>query len=122
MAETALSATLDITEPVLHALESGDPDVVDAVNGNSFTNTGAEVLVVDNTGGSSRTIQFRNADTDVAIGSAITIPGNDMAVFGPFSKRVYGATVAFLGSHTDLNVRVFNITRTRNILTTRKHK
>lgn len=119
MAEIALSTTLAITEPVVHAISSGIPDVSDATDGNSFTNTGVEVLVVDNTGASSRTIQFRDAD-DVAIGSAVTIAANRMAVLGPFDPNIYTATVAFLTSSTDLHVRVFDISRVKNLITRKR--
>lgn len=127
MPETAAAATLLITEPTEHVMSSGVPDAGDATNGNSFVNTGREVLVVDNVGASSRTIQFRNEDSDAAIGSAVTIAANAMAVLGPFDPKVYGtrsatgvSSVAFLPSHADLNFRVFDITRTKNLITSKR--
>lgn len=118
MAEVALSATLELTEPKLHAISAGVPDVSDATDGNSFVNTGVEVVVVDNTGGSSRTIDF-NDENGAAFSPAlqVTVLANRMAVIGPFDADIYGDSVTFLTSSTDLHARVFSIARTKNIIT-----
>jgi len=120
MAETVLSAVKAITEPAIHAVSSGVPDASDASNGNYFANTGVEALVVDNTGASSRTIQFRDSDA-VAIGDAVTVAANAMAVFGPFDPRVYGDNVLWLASSTDLHVRAFDISRVKNLISRKRH-
>lgn len=108
MPETALAATSNTTNPELTANSNGGtPEASDAANGNSFANTGRQVLVVDNVGASSRTVTIRDKNGNNT--GVVTVAANKMQVIGPFPVDVYGETVKFTSSHAELECRVFNI-------------
>lgn len=113
MPETALSAVLATSEPATHAISAGVADAADATNGNSFANTGNEVVVV-RADANARTVQFRTA-AGVAIGSSQALAANQLAVFGPFNPNVYGSSVCFLASNVAVTARAFSL-RTLNAI------
>lgn len=121
MAETALAAGPHLLSSGLKGGTSGGrvPEAGDAVNGNSFVNTGLEVLVVDNVGGSARTLIFKDKN-GVAL-TAVDVAANKMQVVGPFPVDKFGATVLFTPSHAELEMVVFQLKGgdLRNILTAR---
>jgi hypothetical protein len=82
---------------------------LDAVNFNSFANSGRELLVVRNSGAGSHTLQLRAIDGTTAVGSAITILAGKSVVLGPFSVQHLGATVNVDGNHAELLAYVVTI-------------
>lgn len=92
---------------VLPAATAGD-----AVNGNSVANDGRVVLIVRNTGASSRTITFhtaRSVDGLTAPVRSESVPAGETQVFGPFSPNDYGTMLAFNVDDAELTVQVLRV-------------
>jgi hypothetical protein len=108
MPRTALAATqASRAGTVLPAATAGD-----VTNGNSVTNDGRVVLIVKNTGASSRTITFQTARTVDGLTAPTrveTIPAGETQVFGPFSPNDYGDTLAFDVSNAELTINVIRV-------------
>lgn len=108
MARTAVTAVqASRAGTTLPAATAGD-----AVNGNSITNDGRTVLIVKNTGASSRTITFQtNVKVDglTAPIRSETIPAGETQVFGPFSPNDYGSTLAFNVDNAELTVQAVRV-------------
>lgn len=120
MAETALSNEIDLTEPDLHSLSEAALEAADNSNGNSFSNSGVEALIVDNTTGGNVTITFRDKDGNTINAGATTIAANQTAVFGPFDPNIYGTTVTFTASSASVQVLVVDLTRKKTLITRKK--
>jgi hypothetical protein len=108
MARTAVTAVqASRAGTTLPAATAGD-----AVNGNSIANDGRTVLIVKNTGASSRTITFQtNVKVDglTAPVRSETIPAGETQVFGPFSPNDYGSTLAFNVDNAELTVQAVRV-------------
>ncbi|GAB2718197.1 hypothetical protein [Streptomyces bullii] len=92
---------------VLPAATAGD-----VANGNSVANDGRVVLIVNNTGASSRTITFhtaRSVDGLTAPVRSETVPAGETQVFGPFSPNDYGNPLAFNVDNAELTVQVLRV-------------
>lgn len=68
----------------------------DATEGNSFANTGRQVLVLQ-TGAASRTVQF--FDANGAVVQTVTLAESKTFAFGPFDVYNYGSTLTFKASN-----------------------
>lgn len=121
MAETALTqGPYTLTSAQKGGTSSGRvPEAGDAGNGNSFTNGGVEVLVVDNTGASARTVTFKDKDGNAL--TAVDVAASKLQVIGPFDVSTFGSVVKFTPSHAELECVVVNLTGggLTNILTAR---
>lgn len=92
---------------VLPAATAGD-----VVNGNSTANDGRVVLIVKNTGASSRTITFTtivSVDGLTAPVRSESIPAGETQVFGPFSPNDYGPVLGFNADNAELTVNVIRV-------------
>ncbi|MGX1129903.1 hypothetical protein RKD49_002093 [Streptomyces glaucescens] len=92
---------------VLPAAAAGD-----VANGNSTANDGRVVLLVENTGASSRTITFQttvSVDGLTAPVRSETIPAGETQVFGPFPPNDYGNPLGFNVDNAELTIRVIRI-------------
>ncbi|WP_326806659.1 hypothetical protein OHB04_02385 [Streptomyces sp. NBC_01775] len=84
----------------------------DAVNGNSIANDGRVVLIVKNTGASSRNITFqtvRSVDGLTTPTRVEAIPAGETQVLGPFPATDYGTTLAFDVAHAELTINVIRV-------------
>ncbi|WP_217235454.1 hypothetical protein [Streptomyces sp. AC555_RSS877] len=108
MPRTAIAATqASRAGTVLPAATAGD-----VTNGNSVTNDGRVVLVVKNTGASSRTITFQTARTVDGLTAPVrseSIPAGETQIFGPFSPNDYGDTLGFNVDNAELTVNVIRV-------------
>lgn len=108
MPRTDLTATqASRAGTVLPAASAGD-----AVNGNAVANDGRVVLIVKNTGASSRNITFQTArsiDGLTAPTRVEAVPAGETQVFGPFPGNDYGTTLAFDVAHAELTINVIRV-------------
>jgi hypothetical protein len=108
MPRTALTATQATRAgTVLPAATAGD-----AVNGNSVPNDGRVILIVKNTGASSRTITFHTARTIDGLTAPTrveTIPAGETQIFGPFDANDYGTTLAFNVDNAELTINIIRV-------------
>ncbi|WP_369274509.1 hypothetical protein AB5J55_35330 [Streptomyces sp. R11] len=92
---------------VLPAATAGD-----VTNGNSTANDGRVVLIVKNTGASSRTITFTtivSVDGLTAPVRSESIPAGETQVFGPFSPNDYGSTLGYNVDNAELTINVIRV-------------
>jgi hypothetical protein len=105
---TAITATqASRAGTVLPAATAGD-----VTNGNSSPNDGRVVLVVKNTGASTRNITFttvRSIDGLTAPVRSEAIPAGETHVFGPFDPNDYGTTLAYNADNAELTVNVIRV-------------
>lgn len=108
MPRTSIAATqASRSGTVLPAATAGD-----VVNGNSVQNDGRVVLIVNNTGASSRTITFQttvSVDGLTAPVRSETVPAGETQVFGPFPPNDYGTTLGFNVDNAELTVQVLRV-------------
>lgn len=122
MAATPITDAIGLTVP---SSPNGSVELLeqasDATNGNSFDNTGVEVLVARNSDSGSHTVTFTYAIyTDPANPPAnpvFTIPAGDSVVFGPFDPNVFSDVVEFLTSNVLVKVYALSVQAEQNILT-----
>ena len=92
---------------VLPAATAGD-----VTNGNSTPNDGRVVLIIKNTGASSRTVTFAtNVSVDglTAPVRSESIPAGETQVFGPFSPNDYGTVLAYNVDNAELTVQALRV-------------
>ncbi|MEU7149198.1 hypothetical protein AB0B15_14350 [Streptomyces sp. NPDC045456] len=92
---------------VLPAATAGD-----ATNGHSVPNDARVILIVKNTGASSRNITFltaRTIDGLTAPTRVEAIPAGETQIFGPFDPNDYGSSLAFDVTHAELTINVVRI-------------
>lgn len=93
---------------------------VDQANGNTFTNTGREAIIVTNLSGSSLTVTFTtNANYTVSTVNyavadlTVTLANNTSKVCGPFDKTLFndgnGAVDIAWSTGTNVTARVFSL-------------
>lgn len=84
----------------------------DVTNGNAVANDGRTVLIVNNTGASSRTITFQttvSVDGLTAPVRSEAIPAGETQVFGPFSPNNYGSPLGFNVDNAELTVQAIRV-------------
>jgi hypothetical protein len=87
--------------------------VTDAVNGNSFANSGATVLRFTNTGGSTATVTFLPSDNtfgpeNLAVaGEAFTVAASAVKWVGRRDVATFGRVAKFTSTASTLHVSVF---------------
>jgi hypothetical protein len=92
---------------VLPAATAGD-----VTNGNSTANDGRVVLIVKNTGASSRTITFSTVRSVDGLTNPVrseSIPAGETHVFGPFDANDYGSTLAYNVDNAELTINVIRV-------------
>lgn len=108
MPRTAITATQATRAgTVLPAATAGD-----AVNGNSVANDGRTVLIVKNTGASSRNLVIqtvRSIDGLAAPTRTEAIPAGETQVVGPFPSADYGDTLNFDAAHAELTINAVRV-------------
>lgn len=113
MARTALTVT-DTAGPSGATLPA--MGAVDAVNGNSFTNSAREQIEITNASGGSLTVTFVTTATyqGYAIADNVqTIANGASKVFGPFDSTLYSATVGVdWSTATGVTARVTKLSTT----------
>lgn len=92
---------------VLPAATTGD-----ATNNHSVVNDGRVILMVKNTGATSRNITF--ALTTTVDGLAVTsrveaIPAGETQLFGPFDPNSYGSTLNVDVAHAELVLNAIRV-------------
>lgn len=80
---------------------------IDATEGNSFVNTGREVLVVT-TDANARTIEFFDK-TGTKVGASLNLVASKTYVFGPFKRYDYGDPVKFKASNTAVTAAIITL-------------
>ncbi|MFK8844692.1 hypothetical protein [Streptomyces sp. Ac-502] len=88
------------------------PTTGDATNGHSVQNDGRVILIVKNTGASSRNITFltaRSIDGLTAPTRVEAIPAGETQVFGPFDANDYGTGLAFDVTHAELTINAVRV-------------
>ncbi|MFJ7176420.1 hypothetical protein ACIQXA_08430 [Streptomyces massasporeus] len=88
------------------------PTAGDVTNGNSTANDGRVVLIVENTGASSRTITFPttvSVDGLTAPVRSESVPAGETQVFGPFPPNDYGTTLAYNVDNAELTVQALRV-------------
>lgn len=110
MAATAIVPTKSsrVTSSPVAAGVAGALAAADATNGNSFVNTGREILVVK-TDGTNRTITFFDKNGVAVNAAATTIAKEKIFVFGPFKRYDYGDPVVFKASNNAVEVAVITL-------------
>lgn len=84
----------------------------DATNGNSVQNDGRVVLIVKNTGATSRDIVFatvRAVDGLAAPVRTEAIPASITQVFGPFPPGDYGDLLGINASNAELTIQAIRV-------------
>jgi hypothetical protein len=85
----------------------------DVVNGNSTANDGRVVLIVENTGASTRNITFTTARTVDGITPnpvrSEAIPAGERQVFGPFDPNDYGNPLGYNADNAELTINVIRV-------------
>lgn len=108
MPRTAITVTQAVRAGVV--LPAGTAG--DAVNGNSVANDGRTILIVANTGASSRDITFatvRSIDGLTAPIRTESIPAGETQLFGPFPAADYGSTLAINAAHAELTIQAIRV-------------
>lgn len=109
MAATKLTPTKStrVTSSPVAAGVAGALAATDATEGNSFVNTGREVLVLT-TDGSARTVAFFDKN-GAAVGAATTLAKEKLFVFGPFKRYDYGDPLVFKASNEAVKAAVITL-------------
>lgn len=109
MAATKLTPTKStrVTSSPAAAGVAGAFVETDATEGNSFVNTGREVLILT-TDGSARTVAFFDKN-GTAVGAATTLVKEKTFVFGPFKRYDYGDPVVFKTSNKAVTAAVITL-------------
>ncbi|MEU2484089.1 hypothetical protein ABZ593_05675 [Streptomyces sp. NPDC012617] len=92
---------------VLPAATTGD-----AVNNHSVANDGRVILIVKNTGASSRDITFLttvSVDGLTAPSRIESVPAGETQLFGPFPVNDYGSTLKVDVAHAELTINAIRI-------------
>lgn len=92
---------------VLPAATAGD-----AVNNHSVANDGRVILIVNNTGASSRNITFYttvSVDGLTAPTRIESIPAGESQVFGPWPPNDYGTTLQVDVAHAELTINAVRV-------------
>ncbi|MFG3476462.1 hypothetical protein ACGF3K_14520 [Streptomyces sp. NPDC047980] len=92
---------------VLPAATTGD-----ATNNHSVTNDGRVILMVKNTGASSRNITFHttvSVDGLTAATRVEAIPAGETQLFGPFDPNTYGSTLSVDVAHAELTLNAIRV-------------
>jgi hypothetical protein len=102
MPRTVISVITPTRAGVALTSTTGDP-----VNHHYVMNSGRVVLIVENTGASTRTVTFRFART--VDGQAVTPRAETLAagakeLFGPFDPQEYGGKLQVDVDHADLKI------------------
>lgn len=105
MAAAALTPTKS-TRNTAGAGVASTPAAADATEGNSFVNTGREILVVQ-TDATPRTIQF--FDKNGVSYKTVTLAASKLYVFGPFDRYWHGATTTVKASNTAVTLAVVKL-------------
>lgn len=115
MAATVLNIR-ELSDAVRGDLNGGDLQLADATDGATYVNTGVECLVVYNSENATNTLTFHDADGTAQ--DALTLPANDVCIFGPLASKDWGDTVLVkTGDATNVKFAVIKITGTRNLIT-----
>lgn len=108
MPRTALTVTqASRAGTVLPAATAGD-----VANGNSVANNGQVVLIVENTGASTRTVTFhtiRSVDGLAAPTRVESIPAGQVQLFGPYDPTDYGTTVGVNAEHAEVTIQAIRL-------------
>jgi hypothetical protein len=86
---------------------TGTPATADATEGNTYTNTGREILVVTADAGGPRTLEVFDVNGNSA--KTVTIPASKVAVLGPLSVHKFGTTVKVKASNAAVTVSVVKL-------------
>ncbi|MFD6360192.1 hypothetical protein ACFWFX_10095 [Streptomyces roseolus] len=92
---------------VLPAATTGD-----AVNNHSVANDGRVILMVKNTGASSRNVTFlttRKVDDIATPGRVEAVPAGETQLFGPFPPTDYGTTLSVDVAHAELTLNAIRV-------------
>ncbi len=84
----------------------------DVVNGNSTANDGRVVLIVKNTGASSRTMTFTTVRSVDGLTNPVrseAIPAGETQVFGPFDPNDYGTTLGYNADNAELTINAIRV-------------
>jgi hypothetical protein len=89
------------------AVVAGTPSTANATEGNTYTNTGREILVVTADAGGARTLEIFDVNGNVA--KTVSIPASKVAVFGPLPVVKFGTTVKFKASNAAVTISVVKL-------------
>nr|WSW58516.1 hypothetical protein OG513_07910 [Streptomyces sp. NBC_00998] len=84
----------------------------DATNGHSVANSGRVVLIVENSGVTTRTVTFniaRKIDGLSVTPRTETLAGSAKEVFGPFDPQEYGGKLLVDVDHADLKLTAIGL-------------
>jgi hypothetical protein len=116
MARTAITVVKSSrVSNVFEAVVSLTEAAADAVNFNSIANTGKELLVVRNSGGTTRTIKLYDKNGNQIGATQNLLAGKSYAV-GPFPVDKYGESVAVDISHAEILAVVVQLAQ-RGVIT-----
>lgn len=109
MPPTARSATT-VTHTALATLLADPGTAADNVNGDTFPNGGNTLLVMNNTAGSSGTVNIattQSIDGLTAPTRQFTIPANSIRVAKLGPPAIYGSTVTVTASASTIKLQAF---------------
>lgn len=115
MAATPLTSfkTTRVSGTPQAAIQGNNLAACDATEGNSFVNTGREILVLV-TDGSARTVQFFDTK-GVAVGGTVALAKEKTYAFGPFDRYNYGDPLVFKASNAGVTATVIRFNEQRTV-------
>jgi hypothetical protein len=111
MPATARTAT-QLTHTSLATLLADPGTAADNVNGDSFPNGGATILIMNNTAGSSGTVTISttlSVDGLTAPTRQFTIPANSIRVAKLGPANIYGSTTTVMASASTIKLQAFSL-------------
>jgi hypothetical protein len=89
-----------------HAFDGAVPQATQVGSGdNEFANDGVCMVLLDNSGASSRVVTFTGAASAAATAVAsesVTLPANEAALIGPFPVYEFGELVTVVSAHAEV--------------------
>lgn len=102
---------IDINTITRAGTPEATPAACDATNGNTVANSGAVWLELQNTGGSSATVDlsFANDVDGVEVTKTLTLAASAHGNYGPWPVSLYGSSLAFKASAVSVKVAAWQL-------------
>lgn len=105
-----MSTAVAIVSPDTDGIAPAVGDPTDTVNGNHVSNQRGLLLVLNNTGASSRTVTFTTPRTVSGYAVAdltVTIPAGQTRFLAGFDVEAFGSTMEFMSSNAEVTVAAY---------------
>jgi len=83
----------------------------DTTDGYTFANTGKQVVVVQQSGSTQRTVTIKNTAGTVVATATLPAAANSQMVLGPFSVQKFGTAPVLVPAHAEVLFSTYDITQ-----------